>query len=172
MILFCCPAKVRSHFLKQKNHVFRVKITYAHTKGRLLNSKHSHLTLLKRLFWATNEDDLLGCTRNLLLAVKALPPPPLFPTSVAPQSPLQARPWAWQWRLPGAAPRFRGFAGRWRSDPAWGMRESAQRREPAKRGVQGVRKRPLSGHKLLVCLPTPALLSAGVFRFVLAAFVY
>lgn len=82
MILFFA-AQQRPDLLKAEKSNFQCKnCLLPPQKGRLLsiNSKRSHLMLLKRLFWATNEHDLLGFIRNLLLAAKALTPTMLFHT--------------------------------------------------------------------------------------------
>lgn len=50
--------------------------THTHTHKREAiehDSKRSRLVLLKSLFWARSEDDVLVFARNLFLAVKALP---------------------------------------------------------------------------------------------------
>lgn len=56
--------------------MFSVKKEPAHTHKREAiehDSKRSRLVLLKSLFWARSEDDVLVFARNLFLAVKALP---------------------------------------------------------------------------------------------------
>lgn len=119
--------------------------------------------LLVASFRATNEDGLLGFSGNLLFAVTAFD----CPTSGTPKN---------KSILVSSSKGFlpRGslvpwFATRWRKNPAWDGEEP--RGETLWNWVD---RSSAEGrdHELLACLPGAALVSAGVLRFVLTAFMY
>lgn len=167
MILWSLPSKGQILLLKGEKSYFQWK-NHLHTKGKLLNSKNSHLMLLKRLFWATNEDDLLGFTENLSLVVKALPQQCYFTPQSLQRAHWKEKPWESQQSFAGcfgisvdlprdgvATPRGSCWVGNVghsqveRCSKKWGTGSSEW---------GGFAESSWSGCKLLVCLPKAALL--------------